>query len=332
MPLREGKKGPVKRRQLGGGRGAPASAEQQATQIRILVVDDEATLRELLADALTEDGYAVGTASSGSEALERLRASGEEFDIIVTDLKLPGASGVEIVREARLANPQCAVIVMTGYATVESAVECMKAGALDYITKPLKLDEMRLIVERAGERLYLLREADKKKYYEELSRLDSLTHVFNHGYFHQLLAVELEEAKRFERPLCLFMIDVDDFKRVNDTFGHQVGDHALIVLARLLSTLTRQTDYVARYGGEEFAVVLPRTDKQRAMGIAERIRRGVAARRFQPSEVEESIRLTVSIGVAGYPEDAEESRELISKADKAFYAAKAAGKNCVKAF
>lgn len=332
MTSREGKKGPAKSRQLGGGRGAPVSTDEQPPQIRILVVDDEATLRELLAEALTEDGYAVGTASSGGEALERLRAPGEEFDVIVTDLKLPGASGVEIVREARLANPQSAVIVMTGYATVESAVECMKAGALDYITKPLKLDEMRLIVERAAERLYLLREADKKKYYEELSRLDSLTQVFNHGYFHQLLEVELEDAKRFERPLCLFMIDIDDFKRVNDTFGHQVGDHALKVLARLLSTLTRQTDYVARYGGEEFAVVLPGTNKQKALVVAERIRRGVAARRFQPTGVEENIRLTVSIGVAGYPEDAKEPKELIFKADNAFYAAKAAGKNCVKAF
>jgi len=274
----------------------------------------------------------VGTASSGSEALERLRASGEEFDVIVTDLKLPGANGVEIVREARLANPQSAVIVMTGYGTVESAVECMKAGALDYITKPLKLDEMRLIVERAGERLYLLREAEKKKYYEELSRLDSLTQVFNHGYFHRLLAVELEDARRFKRSLCLLMIDIDDFKRVNDTFGHQVGDHALKMLARLLTTLTRQTDYVARYGGEEFAVVLTGTGKQRALVVGERIRRGVAARRFQPNGMKEEIRLTVSIGVAAYPEDAEEPVDLIFKADQAFYAAKAAGKNCVKAF
>jgi diguanylate cyclase (GGDEF)-like protein len=142
----------------------------------------------------------------------------------------------------------------------------------------------------------------------------------------------LEEAKRFGRPLTLLMADIDDFKRVNDTFGHQVGDHALKAFARLLTTLSRQTDYVARYGGEEFMVILVGTNKEKAEAVAERIRKGVAGRHFEPNGMEEEIRLTVSIGMAGYPEDAEEPKELIGKADRALYAAKAAGKNCVKAF
>lgn len=314
----------------GDGRESPASAVEQPAQTKILVVDDERNIRELLADILAEKGYEVATASTGSKALEEIRAPGEKFDIVITDLKMPGANGIEVLREARAMNPESAVIIMTAFATVESAVECMKAGAFDYITKPMKLDELRLIVERAAERLFLIREAEQKRYYEELSRLDGMTRLFNHSYFQHLLSAEMEHARRFSRVLSLLMIDIDDFKRVNDAYGHQVGDHVLKTFAELLTTLTRQTDFAARYGGEEFAVLLTVTSRDMVATIAERIRKTVEARPFQPDGFGQEIHLTASIGVAGFPQDASDGRELLSKADAALYAAKAAGKNAVR--
>jgi diguanylate cyclase (GGDEF)-like protein len=295
-------------------------------------VDDEATLRQLLTEVLTEDGYEVASCSTGSEALARLHSPAESFDIVVTDLKLPGAHGLEVLREALAKYPDCAVIIMTGYATVESAVECMKAGALDYVTKPLKLDELRLIVKRAAEGLFLLAEAQKKRYYEELSRVDELTGVLNRRRFRQLLLAEIERAKRGNRSLPLLLIDIDNFKRVNDTYGHGVGDHVLRALATLLTAEMRRIDHVARYGGEEFTVILTETGREGALAVAERIRKAVEEQDFRPEGLEEAIRLTVSIGMAVYPEDAEEEIELMVRADRALYAAKAAGKNCVRAF
>jgi diguanylate cyclase (GGDEF)-like protein len=315
-----------------GGRDTFASSEGRPPKTKVLVVDDEATLRQLLTEVLTEDGYEVASCSAGSEALERLGSHGESFDIVVTDLKLPGANGLEVLREARARDPDCVVIIMTGYATVESAVECMKAGAMDYVTKPLKLDELRLMVKRAAERLFLLAEAQKKRYYEELSRVDELTGVFNRRRFRQLLLVEIERAKRGNRSLPLLMIDIDNFKRVNDTHGHGVGDHVLRELGRLLTAEMRRNDHVARYGGEEFTVILTETGREGALAVAERIRKAVEEQDFEPEGLEEAIRLTVSIGMAVYPEDAEEEMELMVKADHALYAAKAAGKNCVRAF
>jgi diguanylate cyclase (GGDEF)-like protein len=318
------------RQSFAGRRSARDNDCPHPSQTKILVVDDERTLRELLADSLTEDGYVVETAASGTEALEKLHAPGQDYGIVITDLKLPGVSGVEVLRQARELDPWRAVIIITGFATVESAVECMKAGAQDYITKPLKLDELRLIVARAAERLFLLGEAEKKKYFEELSRLDGLTQVFNHRYFHQTLDAELERSKRGGRSLPLLMIDIDDFKKVNDNYGHQAGDCVLRKLAHLLTTLMRLTDHVARYGGEEFTVILTETDRQGALVAAERIRRATEQAKFLPDGLDKEIHITVSVGVASYPEDAEDGKSLISKADQALYSAKAAGKNKVR--
>lgn len=323
----EGKDEPME-----GGGDAFASSEGRPPKTKVLIVDDEATLRQLLTEVLTEDGYEVASCSTGSEALARLHSPAESFDIVVTDLKLPGAHGLEVLREALAKYPDCAVIIMTGYATVESAVECMKAGALDYVTKPLKLDELRLIVKRAAEGLFLLAEAQKKRYYEELSRVDELTGVLNRRRFRQLLLAEIERAKRGNRSLPLLLIDIDNFKRVNDTYGHGVGDHVLRALATLLTAEMRRIDHVARYGGEEFTVILTETGREGALAVAERIRKAVEEQDFRPEGLEEAIRLTVSIGMAVYPEDAEEEIELMVRADRALYAAKAAGKNCVRAF
>ncbi|MCL5957846.1 MAG: diguanylate cyclase [Chloroflexi bacterium] len=160
---------------------------------------------------------------------------------------------------------------------------------------------------------------------------DGKTRLFNHDFFFARLRIELDQARRADAPLSLIMLDIDHFKEYNDTLGHLAGDEALRVVASSIVAKTRKSDVVARYGGEEFAVLLPRTDAEHALLIAERIRTSIEAssRKLGPSV---GPLLTVSLGVASFPKDAGTENELIDRADKALYKAKALGKNKATVF
>ncbi|MFH1577617.1 MAG: sensor domain-containing diguanylate cyclase [Candidatus Omnitrophota bacterium] len=159
------------------------------------------------------------------------------------------------------------------------------------------------------------------------SHIDSLTNLWNHGYFHLLLQSEIEKAKINKSPLSLIMLDMDNFKIYNDDLGHQAGDKILKELASLLSDYSRKMDWVARYGGEEFAIILPQANKKEAVMIAERLRQIIAEQRFTKEETLPNKNLTASLGIASMPEDTENGSELITIADKRLYIAKAKGKN-----
>lgn len=160
-----------------------------------------------------------------------------------------------------------------------------------------------------------------------LAITDPLTGLYNFRYLSNSLDREMSKSQRYGRNLSAAILDLDDFKKVNDTYGHQAGDELLKAVARVLMGNVRQEDMVTRYGGEEFSVVFPETSKSAALNVAEKLRRGVAGIRL-PEYPE--VRVTTSIGVASYPEDSEEQTELLMKADQALYQAKASGKNrCV---
>lgn len=163
---------------------------------------------------------------------------------------------------------------------------------------------------------------------EALASRDGLTGLFNHRTFYAMLDGELARSRRFAHPLSLLLIDIDHFKRVNDTFGHQAGDAALKTLGELLVRETRAVDRVARYGGEELAVLLPETDANRASSVAERIRGSVQAGAFGNGDGK-PIPLTVSVGVASFPAHADDTRSLVAAADTALYAGKQGGRNRV---
>jgi diguanylate cyclase (GGDEF)-like protein len=162
----------------------------------------------------------------------------------------------------------------------------------------------------------------------ELSARDPLTGLSNHREFFRLLREETQRSQRYRHPLSLLMIDLDYFKRVNDTYGHPAGDRVLCAVAGIIRRELRQVDHVARYGGEEFAVILPETAVSEALAIASRIRQAVAARPLAISEGE-GVELTISIGLAVFPDDAAAEEGLVEQADQALYAAKAAGRNRV---
>jgi diguanylate cyclase (GGDEF)-like protein len=155
---------------------------------------------------------------------------------------------------------------------------------------------------------------------------DELTGLFNHRRFQEGLATEIERARRFGQGLGLVLLDIDNFKRVNDTYGHQVGDQVLAAVAHVLRENSREIDEPARYGGEELAVVLPGTDLEGAYNLAERVREGIAALEF-PLDGRGTLRVTASFGAAAMPESADDQSMLIAAADTALYAAKRSGKN-----
>jgi diguanylate cyclase (GGDEF)-like protein len=237
-----------------------------------------------------------------------------------------------VLETVKQLDPETEVVVMTGYASLNTAIECMKLGAANYLNKPINLDELRLVIARMIEKKNLQMKAKEVDFYKELSRTDGLTQLYNHKFFHQLLQTEISRAQRYGGELSLLMVDVDHFKNYNDGNGHPMGDAALQKVAWILSQGCRDVDSVARYGGEEFAVIAPQTPRAGAVELAERLRANTEAADFQKAEVMPSGKFTISIGVASYPEDASSKSQLIERADQALYVAKTGGRNRVAAW
>lgn len=305
-----------------------AEKESDHISATILVVDDEEVVCRFLKNVLSQVGHQVETCQSGQEAITRLEQG--PFDLVITDLRMPGVNGLRVLKKTKELDPFCEVIVITAYASVESAVEVMKLGAYDYIGKPFNIDHIRMVVNKAMEKRKLLRAAEERDFYKRLSQIDGLTDLYNYRTFYEMLETEITRSKRYLHPLSLLMIDLDDMKIYNDTLGHPAGDAVLKEVAWLLRKAVRNLDVVARYGGDEFAVILIETDKEGAVAIAERLGRLVEETSFEHEEVLPRQTMTISIGIATYPTDATDKMELVTKADNALYEAKMMGGNLVR--
>ncbi len=198
----------------------------------------------------------------------------------------------------------------------------------NFITKkPITKDDTRMLIMLANQAGLAIE--NSQLYEKTVSRAhsDSLTELWNHGYFQYLLQAELEKAKITQTPLSLIMLDIDNFKVYNDMLGHQSGDKILKALAALIKNQSRKMDYVCRYGGEEFTIILPQTEKKEAFLIAERIRTDIERYAFVNEEILPNKKLTASMGLSSFSEDGFSPSELISHSDKALYEAKQKGKN-----
>lgn len=305
--------------------GAGAMTPEEAVPDRVLIVDDERSVRRVLSIIMSGGGFETAAAETGEEAIECLRA--EAFGCVLVDKNLPGVDGLEVIRVARDVRPYCSCVMITGYASVESAVEALRLGADDYLEKPLR--DQDLMVERLRALIRTRREEYRRNLkLAALVARDPLTGLFNHVYFHQELARAVANAKRTGLPVSLIFMDLDGFKKVNDTLGHQVGDQVLVQLADKISPQAdpaaslarlRTQDILARYGGDEFAAILISTAKSGGAVVAERMRQTIEAHDFG---LPGFSRQTLSAGVATFPDDADDETELVRAADIAVYAAK----------
>ncbi|MDP8260234.1 MAG: diguanylate cyclase [Candidatus Gygaella obscura] len=296
----------------------------------VLVVDDEEVSRSLLNDFLGDIGYRVQTAENGEVALNIVKTN--HLDLIITDMRMPGMSGLELIRSVHQINDEVCFIVITGYSSIETAIAAIREGAYDYISKPYNLDEMKIIIERAIERQNLLRDSKEKEYYRELSILDGLTQVYNHRYFHELITREINRGARYPQSFGLMMLDLDNFKGFNDSYGHLAGDCALREVAQAITSSLRKVDLVCRYGGEEFVAIMPHTNRDGAKIACERVRNAVEIALIKDEKGDEIGKITASIGLASFPENGQTKENIIKSADIALYEAKNQGKNRVCIF
>jgi diguanylate cyclase (GGDEF)-like protein len=198
----------------------------------------------------------------------------------------------------------------------------------NFITRdPITKDDIHMLTMLANQAGLAIENSQLYEKTVMLANLDSLTALWNHGYFQYLLNTELEKSRAGQTPLSLLMLDIDYFKIYNDTLGHQPGDRILKELATLLKNQSRKMDFVCRYGGEEFAMILPQTDKKEALMIAERLKADIEKYTFIHEEILPNKKLTVSLGISSFPEDGLLPAELIAAADKFLYQAKNKGRN-----
>jgi diguanylate cyclase (GGDEF)-like protein len=288
--------------------------------MKVLIADDDRLSARMLEANLTKSGYDVTVVSDGGHALQILN-SDDRPQMAILDWMMPVMDGPEVCRQVRKAGgPYVYMLLLTGNSDPSAVVTGMDAGADDYIRKPFDSAELHARL-RSGTRIVELEEKLRRQ-----ATLDALTGLLNRGAIMDRLATEMERAVRDNHPLCIAMVDLDHFKKLNDTYGHSAGDTALCEAAKKMNSILRPYDAVGRYGGEEFIVVFPRCDETIAMSIAERIRSAIA----QPIIIEtQQISVTASIGVARVT-GSRTADVVMRAADYALFRAKQTGRNRVE--
>jgi diguanylate cyclase (GGDEF)-like protein len=301
----------------------PPAASADGDKLTVLIAEDNPDQMEILETMLGQGRYRLVTATDGEEALAKLAS--EPIDIALLDIMMPKITGLEVCRrireDAKLKNIY--VIFLTAMVSGEDRVKGLELGGNDYMTKPYYVPELmaRLSV---GERL-----TKQRREIEKQAAHDPLTGLHNRRLFEERLNHEFERAKRYGRPLAVLMLDVDNFKKINDQHGHQCGDVVLKRVAQAIAERTRKSDISARYGGEEFVVLLPEIALDGAMLAAEKLRQEIGALSFEADAVG-SFPVTVSVGVASTSARRyADSEAVVKDADLALYKAKGAGKNRV---
>ena len=291
----------------------------------ILIVDDDLSIRNTMQEYINNAGFASQTASTAEEALELIRIN--KYAVVITDIRLPGMGGLELTKVIKQDNG-ADVIVVTGYSDDYSYEEAINIGASDFVIKPVRLEELLLRLRRVLKERQL--GTERTRMMEKLQKLaitDGLTKLYNSRSFYTQLELEVDRFNRYKHPLALLLLDIDNFKEYNDSYGHLEGDKVLVRFSQIIKTCLRANDSAYRYGGEEFTVILPETNGDEAKTVAQRIRASLEAEKYKPVPGKVA-RITISIGVTQcYPK--EELSTFIRRADKAMYLSKENGRNRV---
>ena len=296
-------------------------------RVTVLIADDSLVVRAVVRARLEDEGYDVVEADNGDAAVVTCVQSPP--DVVLLDVEMPGLDGHQVLERLKRdeALTDIPVVFLTGRTSMDDVVAGLRAGAHDYLKKPFEAAEL---VARVASAVHVKKLQDRLRErnadLERVSRTDTLTGLHNRRHLEEQLTREHSSARRAHRDLGLVLLDIDHFKRVNDTYGHAAGDRVLCEFAQRMTRQLRAGDVAGRWGGEEFLVILPDTDPAGALHVAERIRASVDATPFDTSEAGgPAISMTVSGGCVVGPADTPD--DLVSAADDGLYAAKDAGRN-----
>jgi diguanylate cyclase (GGDEF)-like protein len=290
----------------------------------VLLVDDDLAMVRLLTKWLEGAGFRVRGASDGREAQAAIEAECPQF--LITDLELPGLSGTELCTWIRSQERPCYVytVILTARSAGDDMVRGLESGADDVFRKPINRNEL-LARMRSG-----LRVLELESRLNLLAKCDSLTNLYSQRTFFEFVHREWDRSQQRQTPVSCVMLDIDFFKRVNDSYGHAAGDEVIRSIARILENQTRSCDIASRFGGEEFCVLLPQFDEQQAVAWAERVRTVIA--RTEIPIGSKSIYMTASFGVAQRMSDTASAEELVDMADQALLVSKRTGRDRVTSF
>lgn len=302
----------------------------------ILIVDDQPTNLKVLLSFLKNHQFQIRIAEDGERCLQVL--NNYQPDIILLDVMMPGMDGFETCRQIK-ENKKTAdipVIFMTALDNIEDKIAGFEAGGVDYITKPFQqievLTRINTHIRLRKKELELVKALDEvikqQKLFKKLSITDDLTGLYNRRHLNNILRQEFQRSKRHGNDLSCLMLDLDHFKKVNDSFGHDFGDVVLKNFASILKEFIRSSDYAFRFGGEEFLLVLPETDIKGAIQVGEKIRLRMENTIITENTLSTSVK--VSVGAASVRYNSPPDKDsLIAFADKALYKAKMNGRNQV---
>ena len=286
---------------------------------KILVVDDEIDIIRVLEARFNYLGFQVFTASDGKTALQIARQ--ESPDLILLDIMMPGMDGLEVKEQLNRSSitTDIPVIFLTAREQTASKLEGFQLGADDYITKPFNPEELMARVNTA---------INRKKYYEKMAMTDGLTGLYNIHYFQKEFSFLFQVAKRYSKTFSLALIDVDDFKAINDTHGHAAGDFVLKTLAALLEEILRKTDVCVRYGGDEFVVIFPEEGEKEAVAGMNRVSQRIQKKAFVFEDLGKGISFSISYGVVEFQKQFESEMQMFDLADAKLYEDKKHKRSC----
>ena len=305
-------------------------SEENESLLRILVCDDDPADRKLVRTYLRRiDGREIIMLEAGQASEIRNILGKYKIDVVFMDIQMPEKSGMQWLEEI-IAGELAPVVMLTGSGDEEIAVKSIQEGAVGYLPKSkLSPDKLKETLDSALMKWRSVQQGKANQ--EELERLvdhDSLTGLYNRRAILRLLDEQISFSKRYREIFSISILDIDRFKKVNDSYGHLIGDEVLKKIADLLQRQIRDTDFTGRYGGEEFILVLPRTELASALVISERVRKSIESCGMQNADGN-VFHITVSQGVSVYKSD-EKSDSLIKRADEALYRAKDNGRNRIE--
>ncbi len=296
--------------------------------MKILIADDDPVSRRILSKIVTDLGYEPVTVNNGEDTLKYVKQN--KCSVVLLDWMMPGMDGIEVCRKIRMLDSEyvCYIIINSAREGSDDISRILKTGANDYILKKTSSIELEARI-GVGVRTAQLEKKmiDLNNRLKYLVRIDTLTGLLNHAAILKELSIELDRGRRDTTSTSILMLDLDRFKMVNDTYGHQIGDKALIRFSSLLSQNCRSFDRIGRYGGEEFLIVLPRTGDEEGLAIGNRIR--MLTESLQVDDEINNLIITCSIGCCTSTDSGKRSFSLIAAADSALFRAKKAGRNLV---